>query len=83
MNDSHDAGPDRQGPPKVDARSRLLQLEKAVETMQVGVTITDLEGRIVYVNPAEAAMHGYEAEELLGKPSCTSRRAGPSWSCAR
>ncbi len=36
--------------------------------MQVGVTITDLDGKIVYVNPAEAAMHGYTSEELLGKP---------------
>ena len=68
MNDSNDADPGRAAPPPVDARSRLLQLEKAVETMQVGVTITDLDGKIVYVNPAEAAMHGYAAEELLGKP---------------
>ncbi len=50
-------------------RSRLRQLEKAVETMQVGVTITDLDGRIVYVNPAEAAMHGYRREELTGQPA--------------
>ncbi len=50
-------------------RSRLLQLEKAVATMQVGVTITDRDGAIVYVNPAEAAMHGYSAEELIGKPA--------------
>ncbi len=68
MNDSNAADPGRNAPPPVDARSRLLQLEKAVETMQVGVTITDLDGKIVYVNPAEAAMHGYAAEELLGKP---------------
>ena len=68
MNDSNDADPARGAPPPVDAKSRLLQLEKAVATMQVGVTITDLEGRIVYVNPAEATMHGYTSDELLGKP---------------
>jgi len=45
----------------------LLQLKKAVETMQLGMTITDLEGKIIYTNPAEARMHGYQVEELLGK----------------
>jgi diguanylate cyclase (GGDEF)-like protein/PAS domain S-box-containing protein len=68
MNNSNDADPGRTGAPPVDAKARLLQLEKAIATMQVGVTITDLDGKIVYVNPAEAAMHGYTSEELLGKP---------------
>jgi diguanylate cyclase (GGDEF)-like protein/PAS domain S-box-containing protein len=54
------------------------RLEQAVDTMQLGVTVTDLEGRIVYTNPADegrivytnpadAAMHGYVPEELVGK----------------
>ena len=43
----------------------LLRLEQAVGTMQLGVTITDAGGHIVYTNPAEAAMHGYSVEELL------------------
>ena len=43
------------------------QLEKAVETMQIGVTITDLSGKILYVNPAEANMHGWTTEQLIGK----------------
>ena len=46
---------------------RLRQLEKAVETMQIGVTVTDTEGRIVYINRADAQMHGFEAEQLLGR----------------
>lgn len=46
---------------------RLRQLEKALETMQIGVTITDIEGRIVFVNRADARMHGYEVEELVGR----------------
>ncbi|HNX51492.1 MAG TPA: diguanylate cyclase, partial [Thermoanaerobaculaceae bacterium] len=46
---------------------RLRQLEKAVETMQIGVTITDTGGRIVYINPADARMHGFEVAELLGQ----------------
>jgi diguanylate cyclase (GGDEF)-like protein/PAS domain S-box-containing protein len=44
----------------------LRRLEKAVGTMQLGVTVTDASGRIVYVNAAEAAMHGYEPAELFG-----------------
>jgi len=43
------------------------RLEQAVDTMQLGVTVTDLEGRIVYVNPADAAMHGYIPDELVGR----------------
>ena len=45
----------------------FLRLEKAVETMQIGVTVTDLDGRIVYCNPADATMHGYSSGELIGE----------------
>jgi diguanylate cyclase (GGDEF)-like protein/PAS domain S-box-containing protein len=45
----------------------LLRLQKAVATTQLGVTITDLSGRIVYSNRAEAEMHGWTADELIGK----------------
>jgi diguanylate cyclase (GGDEF)-like protein/PAS domain S-box-containing protein len=45
----------------------LRRLEQAVDTMQLGVTITDTSGRIVYVNQAEADMHGYAVEELQGR----------------
>lgn len=50
------------------------QLDKAVRTMQLGVTVTDLHGRVVYVNAAEAEMHGYTAEEMLGQDA---RRLSP------
>ncbi len=43
---------------------KLLSFEKALETMQIGVTITDLEGKILYINPADTIMHGYTVEEL-------------------
>ena len=36
----------------------LRQLRKAVDTLPVGVSITDPHGRIVYVNPAEADTTG-------------------------
>jgi diguanylate cyclase (GGDEF)-like protein/PAS domain S-box-containing protein len=57
----------------------LRFLRKAVETMQLGVTVTDLEGNILYCNPAEAKMHGYQVKELIGK---NVRKFAPSdlWS---
>lgn len=51
------------------AEELLRKLEKAVETTEVGVTITDNDGQIVYINPADADMHGYTVEELLGQRS--------------
>jgi diguanylate cyclase (GGDEF)-like protein/PAS domain S-box-containing protein len=43
----------------------LRRLDQAVATMQLGVTLTDVQGHILYTNPAEAAMHGYTVEEML------------------
>jgi PAS domain S-box-containing protein len=45
---------------------RLRSFEKTLETMQLGVTIHDLKGNILYVNPADAIMHGYSRDELSG-----------------
>ncbi|MEL7059971.1 MAG: PAS domain-containing protein, partial [Acidobacteriota bacterium] len=44
-------------------------LAKAVETMSLGVTMSDRDGKIIYVNPADARMHGYGAAELIGVDS--------------
>ena len=49
------------------AQERLALLERALHAVDLGVTITDGEGRIVFTNAAEARMHGYEVEELLGR----------------
>jgi diguanylate cyclase (GGDEF)-like protein/PAS domain S-box-containing protein len=49
------------------ALERVHLLDQALATMQVGVTITDADRGIVYVNPAEARMHGYTVDELLGE----------------
>jgi PAS domain S-box-containing protein len=51
------------------AEELLWKLEKAIETTEVGITITDNEGQIVYINPADATMHGYTVKELIGQPS--------------
>jgi PAS domain S-box-containing protein len=46
---------------------RLRSFEKALETMQIGVTITDLDGNILYINSAELEMHGRLGEDMRGK----------------
>jgi diguanylate cyclase (GGDEF)-like protein/PAS domain S-box-containing protein len=43
----------------------LRLLKAAVESLPIGITISDAKGKIIYTNPAEAAMHGFEVEELL------------------
>lgn len=48
---------------------QLHLLKEATETMEIGITISDVNGRILYVNQAEAAMHGYAVEDLIAKPS--------------
>jgi two-component system cell cycle sensor histidine kinase/response regulator CckA len=45
-------------------RSRLLA---AIEQASEGMVITDLEGRIQYVNPAFSTMTGFSREEVLGR----------------
>jgi diguanylate cyclase (GGDEF)-like protein/PAS domain S-box-containing protein len=48
------------------AEERTLMLKQAIECLPIGITLVDRKGKIVYVNPAEAAIHGYSAEELVG-----------------
>jgi PAS domain S-box-containing protein len=43
------------------------QLDKALDVMQMGVTITDPQGVITYANVADARMHGFAVRELIGK----------------
>lgn len=52
---------------QVEVEGAFLQFETALATMQLGVTITDLAGQIVFTNSSDADMHGYEVEELLGR----------------
>jgi PAS domain S-box-containing protein len=49
------------------ANEDLRILEKALETLQLGVTIADMSGKIMYTNPTDAKMHGYLVEELIGE----------------
>ena len=47
----------------------LEHLKQAIDCLPIGtgITISNLEGKIVYVNCVEAEMHGYHPDELLGK----------------
>ncbi|MHB8068681.1 MAG: PAS domain S-box protein [Desulfobaccales bacterium] len=55
------------------AEDRLAQLRKQHELILAsateGILGLDLQGRHTFVNPAAAALLGYEVEELLGRPS--------------
>lgn len=46
---------------------RLLQLTQAVEQSPASVLITDLNGKITYVNPHFAVLTGYTRAEVMGK----------------
>lgn len=52
---------------KKELSKKFRILEKAIETMPLGVTITDTSRKIFYTNPADAAIHGYRVHELLGQ----------------
>lgn len=49
------------------AEDRLLLLKEAVDCLPIGLTISDVHGKILYTNPTEALMHGYTPGELLGR----------------
>ncbi len=48
-------------------RDKVHLLARTVEATPVGITISSPKGTILYANPAEARMHGYSPEELLGQ----------------
>jgi diguanylate cyclase (GGDEF)-like protein/PAS domain S-box-containing protein len=45
----------------------LRLLKQAVDCLPTGVTLSDVEGRIIYSNPAEAEIHGYTYEEFVSR----------------
>jgi len=51
----------------ITADEELRILKKSIEAVSTGITIAEIGGRIVYTNPAEANMHGYKVEEIIGK----------------
>ncbi len=57
----------RQTEEREKAERTLRLLKNAVETMNLGVSITDTQGTLLYVNPAEARMHGYSVDDVIGR----------------
>ncbi|GFO55732.1 hypothetical protein GMSM_27390 [Geomonas sp. Red276] len=49
----------------VEDRNQMLK--EAVDSLQIGITFADAHGRIVYLNPAEAHMHGFQVRDLVGR----------------
>jgi diguanylate cyclase (GGDEF)-like protein/PAS domain S-box-containing protein len=50
-----------------ESEERLMMLKEAVDCLPVGITLSGVNGKIIYANPAEADMHGYTLEELIGR----------------
>lgn len=47
--------------------NRLLLLKEAIDSLPLGITISDVQGEIVYLNHTEARIHGYTIDELVGR----------------
>jgi PAS domain S-box-containing protein len=45
----------------------IRMLKEAIDCLPIGITLSDLTGKIIYSNPAEVEMHGYTSAELVGK----------------
>ncbi len=52
---------------EVEAQERLRIQARVLESMSEGVSLSDTNGIILYTNPAEDAIFGYEPGELIGK----------------
>ncbi len=50
-----------------ESQARLEMLKVAVDSLPIGITFCDVDGIIIYSNPAEAHIHGYDVGELIGK----------------
>jgi diguanylate cyclase (GGDEF)-like protein/PAS domain S-box-containing protein len=53
-----------------ESEVRLNMLKEAVDCLPIGITLSDVNGKIIYSNPAEADIHGYTLEELAGLDAC-------------
>jgi len=49
------------------AEEQIGLLSSAVEQAREGVAVSDMEGNLLFVNPAFADLHGYAPDELIGK----------------
>ena len=55
-------------PARTPGKKQIPQLlQRGIDHLNLGVTITNLDGKILYTNQAEARMHGYEVSDLIGQ----------------
>jgi len=52
-----------------DSSGEALRLAAAVNSLKSAVTITDMDRKIIYVNPAHKNTFGYDSNELIGSQS--------------
>ena len=52
---------------KMKSENELRKLSRAVEQSPTSIVITDIDGRIEYVNPKFCEITGYSDDELMGK----------------
>ncbi len=50
-----------------EAEAQLRLLSSVVEQSSEGIAVADLDGKLLFSNDAHAAMHGYRADELVGR----------------
>lgn len=58
------------------SQEKLNMLAQAVKSISECVSITDLKGRIIFINDAFEKTYGYSKEELFGKPIDIIRAPG-------
>ena len=60
-----------------EAEEEIRRLALAISNVGDGVTITDVDGDLLFVNPAVERMLGYERSELMGEPISRLYPGGP------
>ncbi|MBN1233658.1 MAG: PAS domain S-box protein [Candidatus Coatesbacteria bacterium] len=50
-----------------ELEQEMLLLKQAIQASRDGVIISDLNGRIIFTNPSQESIYGYNRNELIGK----------------
>jgi PAS domain S-box-containing protein len=58
---------EKKNPEQSQSDYRIPLLLMAIEQSSEGIAVSDLDGNLEYLNHSFAKMHGYSAEELIGK----------------
>jgi PAS domain S-box-containing protein len=61
---------------RLEAEEKLRVLSSAIEQLKEGITVSGIDGKLMFVNNAFATMHGYDIDKILGKPISTFNTYG-------